>query len=356
MKVIHARNVNDALVKGAQLLKEGGRHQDSRAGGTLEYPEPVCTVYGHPLERVLFDPVRDANPFFHLMEALWMLAGRNDVDWLVRFNQRMATYSDDGVVFNAAYGYRWREQFEVEAAHGEELRDQLSAIVRLLRADLHSRRAVLQIWDAEADLGVASKDIACNTQAMFKVRDGKLNITVSNRSNDVVWGCYGANAVQFSMLLEYLAARIGVEPGHYRQVSDSYHAYYETWPKICDIGHRFRGDPYACEEVSIYPLVGHPDSFDGELRRWFETTPEQLSLERWDREAEQAKWRNPYFIRVATPMHNSWFAYKRRDREAAQQWLDRCAATDWQRAGREWLQRRQMARDRAALVSAVAGH
>ena len=70
MKVIQARNVNDALVKGAQLMKSGGQAQASRAGGTLEYPEPVCTVYERPLERVLFDAVRDANPFFHLMESL----------------------------------------------------------------------------------------------------------------------------------------------------------------------------------------------------------------------------------------------------------------------------------------------
>jgi len=337
MKVIHARNVNDAVVKGAQLMTEGGLYQDSRAGGTLEYPEPVCTVYERPCERVLFDAVRDANPFFHLMEALWMLAGRRDVAWLSRFNARMATYSDDGVVFNAAYGYRWRQQFELKTASGEAPRDQLGVIVEMLRADPDSRRAVLQIWDAEADLGVDSKDLACNTQAMFKVRGGRLNMTISNRSNDIVWGCYGANAVQFSMLLEYLAARIGVEPGTYRQVSDSYHAYHDTWPKISGIAERFRGDPYVQGEVSVYPLVADPDHFDEELLRWIANPPDDLSFAQW--ETEQSRWRNPYFIRVATPVHNSWLAYKRKDREAAGQWLDRCAATDWQRAGREWLQR-----------------
>jgi len=341
MKVIHARNVNDAIVGGAQLLKEGGRSQPSRAGGTIEYPEPVCTVYERPLERVLYDPVRDANPFFHLMEALWMLAGRRDVDWLVRFNQRMAAYSDDGVVFNAAYGYRWREQFELEGAHGEQLRDQLSVIVRLLRADPDSRRAVLQIWDAEADLGVSSVDLACNTQAMFKVRGGKLNITVLNRSNDIIWGCYGANAVQFSMLLEYMAARIGVEPGLYRQVSDSFHAYEDTWPKISGIADRYRGDPYVREEVSTYPLVAAAEGFDADLERWFDKPPDCLTFAQWDEEAAGNAWRNPYFIRVATPIYNSWFAYKRKDRGAAVQWLDRCAATDWRLAAREWLRRRQ---------------
>jgi thymidylate synthase len=295
-------------------------------------------VYEQPLERVLFDPVRDANPFFHLMEALWMLGGRNDVKWLVRFNQRMATYSDDGVVFNAAYGYRWRQQFDLKAEHGKESRDQLSAIVQMLRADPESRRAVLQIWDAESDLAVSSKDIACNTQAMFKVRRGRLNMTVSNRSNDIVWGCYGANAVHFSMLLEYMAARVGVEPGHYRQMSDSYHAYHDTWPKISGIAERYNGDPYERREVSVHPLVTSAESFDSELMRWLESAPDDLSSAQW--EGEQAKWQNPYFIRVATPIHNSWLAYKRKDREAAHQWLDRCAATDWQRAAREWLQRR----------------
>jgi thymidylate synthase len=340
MKVIQARNVNDAVVGGAQLLKEGGQAQHSRAGGTLEYPEPVCTMYERPLERVLFDPIRDANPFFHLMEALWMLAGRRDVAWLVRFNQRMATYSDDGAIFNAAYGYRWRRQFALKT-DGEEPSDQLDAIIRMLRADPDSRRAVLQIWDAEADLGVPSKDIACNTQAMFKVRGGRLNMTVCNRSNDIVWGCYGANAVQFSMLLEYMAARIGIEPGIYRQVSDSFHAYDDTWPKISGIAERFTGDPYARGEVSVHPLVAAPDSFDAELTRWMDSAPDELDFERWEREADQATWRNSYFMRVATPIHNSWCAYKSKDHETANQWLDRCAATDWQRAAREWLRRRQ---------------
>ncbi|ODT26514.1 MAG: hypothetical protein ABS54_07110 [Hyphomicrobium sp. SCN 65-11] len=348
MKVVQARNVNDAVVKGAELLKQGGLVQASRAGGTIEYPEPVCTVYEQPLERVLFDGVRDANPFFHLLEALWMLAGRNDVAWLARFNQRMATYSDDGIVFNAAYGYRWRQQFDLSKAHGRPFRDQLTTIVDLLRKDPDSRRAVLQIWDAEADLGVVSKDLACNTQAMFKVRAGRLNMTVSNRSNDIIWGCYGANAVHFSILLEYMAARIGAETGVYRQMSDSYHAYEDTWSKISGIADRFEGDPYALGEVAAYPLVEDPENFDADLFHWLDNPPDALSLQQWDGEMARGAGRNPYFLAVATPIYNGWFAYKRKDRAAALAWVERCAATDWRRAAREWLERRWQARVSAA--------
>ena len=337
MQVIRARNVNDALVKGVALMRQASLKQESRAGATLEAHEPVCTVYERPLERVLFDQVRDANPYFHLMEALWMLAGRRDVAWLSRFNKRMETYSDDGIVFNAAYGYRWRNQFQLKAEPATT--DQLTAIVKLLRADPDSRRAVLQIWDAQADLGVSSKDLACNTQAMFKVRDGRLNMIITNRSNDLVWGCYGANAVQFATLLEYMAARIGVAPGVYRQMSDSYHAYEDTWPKVADIAERYAGDPYERGEVSVFPLVADPDIFDSELERWMGADTASMSHAQW--ESERGNWRNPFFLQVATPVFNSWFAYKKKDRAAALGWLECCAASDWRRACQEWLERRR---------------
>ncbi len=393
MKVVEARNVNDALYKGVQLIRVSGKAQESRGGATLEYPTPVCTAYERPLERVLFDPVRDANPYFHLMEALWMLAGRQDVPWLVRFNKRMATYSDGDEIFNAAYGYRWRNEFRPPTAQSEAMEriestirslrsnqsegsaalvaeledarkslgksiDQLDVIASLLRADRDSRRAVLQIWDAGKDLKGGGVDCACNTQVMFKVRHDELNMLVTNRSNDAIWGCYGANAVQFSMLLEYMAARIGVRPGIYRQMSDSFHAYKDTWEKVSGIVAPAGGDPYSREEVSVYPLVEDPVTFDEELIKWIdsslprkgkiseqESSPpdklaprlEELSLDEW----EQQTALNPYFLHVATPIHNAWFAYKRKDRGAANAWLDRCAATDWQRAAREWLQRRK---------------
>src|SRR5258708_2083148 len=83
--------------------------------------------------------MRDANPFFHVMETLWMLAGRNDLPWLVRFNKRFASYSDDGGATQpGAYGYRWRNYF----GH-----DQLMDIILELKQNPDSRRVVLAMWD-----------------------------------------------------------------------------------------------------------------------------------------------------------------------------------------------------------------
>src|SRR5437667_129280 len=134
---IKVTNVNQCLSECLQWLLAAGVEENSRNGPVLVSPEPVMVTYTRPQERVLFSPLRDANPFFHLMEALWMLAGRNDVEWPAYFASNMRNYSDDGKIFHGAYGYRWRKAMSF---------DQLALIARELKANSESRRCVLQMW------------------------------------------------------------------------------------------------------------------------------------------------------------------------------------------------------------------
>ena len=225
MKVIEATNINDALVQGIDLLVKHGMRRDSRNGATLEIQEPVTTVFRRPWNHVLLNPARDANPFFHLMESLWILAGREDVAFVSEFNSNISNYSDDGIVFNAAYGYRLRNG--VINAH----LDQLQQAIDILRTDPNSRQVVCQIWDEDDLYDPITKDKACNLEILFKIRTvdeaPKLCMTVYNRSNDIIWGLYGANVVQFSMIQEYVSAHLGILMGPYTHVSDSFHAYTE---------------------------------------------------------------------------------------------------------------------------------
>ena len=91
MHVINARNVNSAYPQALHYIAIAGDRVASRNGPVLRAPEPVSTVYAKPWERVLFDPQRDANPFFHLFESLWMLDGRNDVATLTSWLATCAT-------------------------------------------------------------------------------------------------------------------------------------------------------------------------------------------------------------------------------------------------------------------------
>lgn len=224
MHVIEARNVNDALYLGIEHLSKVGIRRDSRNGPVKIAPTPVTTVYQRPLERVVLWPERDANPFFHLYESLWMLAGRRDVAPLARYAKQMLEYSDDGKTLHGAYGYRWRHYFN---------HDQLKLIAEALQKNPDDRRQVLQMWSAELDLGRTGKDVPCNVMATFQINtEGTLDLTVFCRSNDIIWGAYGANAVHFSFLLEYMALWVGVPVGRLYQVSVNWHAYLEVFEPL----------------------------------------------------------------------------------------------------------------------------
>lgn len=250
MLSIVVRNVNQALSMGMDLLDTQGIERNSRYGPVL-YVGEVSTTYVKPYERVLLNPIRDANPFFHLYESLWMLAGRNDVEGPARYAQRMRTFSDDGTTFHGAYGFRWRNHFGM---------DQLGIIARTLRENPEDRRCVLQMWDVSVDLGMQGKDFPCNTIASFQRGvSGELNLTVFCRSNDVIWGAYGANAVQFSMLLEYMAQWIQCPIGTYTQVSVNYHAYVDVFNKMKEIPRYYSvmEDPYVNGDIYAVPMTAH---------------------------------------------------------------------------------------------------
>lgn len=312
------------------MLGEWGIERDSRAGKVLVCPDPVTTLYHKPRERVVFWAERDANPFFHFMEGLWMLAGRNDVAWLSRFNSRMKTFSDNGITFHGAYGYRWRKHFTNESAIGEVITDQLPVIAKTLRENKDDRRCVLGIWDPRSDLGKKTKDVPCNLAVHFSVSVyGQLDMTVFNRSNDIIWGCYGANAVHFSMLQEVMAAWIGVEVGRYWQVSDNWHGYLDTLAKhksVIDNDQYY--NPYEEDGFEPYPMVSV------EIPIWFQ------DLHIFMDEGPIIGFREKFFRRVVTPMWHAWEAYKLKNIVQALEIIEQCEAKDWKKACQEWLRRR----------------
>jgi thymidylate synthase len=349
MQVIEAWNVNDAYVDGLRLLKDQGEVQTSRAGSVLVMPCPVTTVYERPQERVLFNSIRDANPFFHLGEALWMLAGRNDASWLDRFVKDFSSrFAEEDGIQHGAYGYRWRKYFDMEGDGLEDLPDQLETIIGLLKHNPEDRRIVLTMWDPVADLNTVANDIPCNTHAYLRVRkfDGDisgihediqsvLDITVCCRSNDAVWGAYGANAVHFSILQEYLAARIGVGVGKYYQISNNFHVYTDIlekvwpvkWPTGDVIWHE---DRYQNGEVEPQPLVDDPESFDEELA---------IYLGRLG-DPRDPKWlyNNKFFSKVATPFFQAHRCWKEKKYPEAFAWLSQMPDNnDWRLAAKEWF-------------------
>lgn len=339
------RNVNEALPLGLQLVQSHGVPVTSRGLATLEVPGPVTTIYRAPEERVLFCPIRDANPFFHFFESLWILAGARTVHLPRTFLQRIEDYSDDGKEFHGAYGHRLMHAYGF---------DQLEKAGEILATRPDSRQVVCSIWHPTLDLGMATKDTPCNDMIMFKVRDGMLNMTVNNRSNDVIWGAYGANAVQFSIIQEYVAALAGTTVGYYTQVSDSYHVYVDNplWQKFASGQYMPEGhvvNPYNMGDLSVTPRPMFHDRADALACRADAQLLNQMAEKGVIHHAPVA-WMNKQFTSslfndVAIPMLLAFFNYKSGDMDGAWRMAnDNIKARDWAAACGQWISRRDRAR------------
>lgn len=357
MKIINARNVNDAYRQGRALLSEIGVRQSSRAGDVLVAPCPVTTVYERPCERVLLDAKRDANPLFHICEAIWMLAGQSDARWLDRYvHDFSARFAEASGHMHGAYGNRWRGHF---MTNEHFFGDQLGVIVERLRRDPDDRRVVISMWDAEtdlfeADLGVVEpKDLPCNLVVAPRIRrevgpapgtmqsNGDyieiekqyLDITVFCRSNDIVFGAYGANAVHFSVLQEYLASAIGVQVGRLYQISNNWHGYVDVLKKTEPEYDEDWLNPYSeglAQPVRVHPLVNVPEAFLRDCEYFVEHR----------NAGDHAAYANRWFCETLLPMQAAHDAYRQKDMSCALAWAEQVAAPDWRAACLAWIQRR----------------
>lgn len=345
-------SVNGALAEGLLTLASSRKSTDeqSRNGPVRVARGPVITETLRPMERVLFSPMRNANPFFHLFESLWMLSGRNDLPWLAQYNKQMAAYSDDGGKTQpAAYGFRWREHFGY---------DQIDEVVDHLTRDPRSRRAVLAMWDpwgihqtAEGQFGMFgdllsaedSKDVPCNTHVYFQLRTDKagthLDMTVCCRSNDALWGAHGANAVHFSVLQEYVAARLTcsldftIQVGKMVQFSNNYHVYPEVFKVpletlAVDVSDH---DYYREGTVTATPMFSNLESFEQELPKFMEMAGRTKT--KW------ADLSNDFLAGTAVPMLRAWKYHKLADYKTAVGCTYDIQGTDWRRACNMWMAR-----------------
>lgn len=340
------RNHNQLAPLVYRDLAQEGIAMDSRNGPVLRLPGVTTLWVERPWERVNFSPVRDCNPFFHLMEAMAMLSSFNSVSFLSYFAKNMASFSDDGERFNAYYGERLRTTWG----------DQLGAIIKELRANPQSRQCVAQIWDS-ADLVKSTKDKACNTQLMFSVNHlGQLEMTSINRSNDAVWGILsGANVVHLSFFHEFVALGAGLPMGPWTHVSNNLHVYTAScagaamWQQLSILEDDY--DLYEQLTPNHVPLFTAPHTFkafDAALNMflqravWAIERQQPLGFE--PAVAVYVLENFPFIAQTVVPVFNAWHLRKlgRHEESAAAAGL--IQSLDWAVACNNWLERREAAK------------
>ena len=153
-------------------------------------------------------------PFSALGELLWYLSRDNRLDFIRPYIPRYDRESEDGVTVRGGYGPR---------LFNHRGHDQVRNVIQLLRDRPTSKRAIVQIFDAEDTTG-DHVEVPCTTTFQFLVRGELLHMIVTMRSNDAFMGL-PHDVFCFTMLQEIVARSLGREVGVYRQFTGSMHLY-----------------------------------------------------------------------------------------------------------------------------------
>lgn len=207
-----------------QLYRKLLEHGQS-AGGTRGDHREILGVtlrISKPRARISRSENR-GKPFSALGELIWYLSGLDTLEFIRPYVSR---YADDAVngTLEGAYGPRLTRM--------RDGIDQFASVEALLKERPESKRAVVQLFNAE-DIATHHKEIPCTTTWQFLLRHGRLHMSVTMRSNDAYFGL-PHDVFCFTMIQEMMARRLGAEMGEYVQYVGSMHVYESKLDAMAD--------------------------------------------------------------------------------------------------------------------------
>lgn len=235
---------------------------------------PCLFSITNPRRRVLLLNGRANNPFAQLYELMWVMSGSRDLSYLKFFLPRCEDWADTAGQWRAGYGPRLRryigltdDQYnrfynamtkenraaETYSVDGLRSVDQIKYVVKTLQDDSTSRRAVMTIWDPAKECTIGtSKDFPCTGYIQFLIRDGRLDCSVTMRSNDLYWGASGINIYEFTYIQEMIANKLNIEVGTYYHYTQSLHIYRKFKDKVSTW---YTGDPMEFLQYDSMPVL-----------------------------------------------------------------------------------------------------
>ena len=218
--------------------------------GTTSYPRQIETkeILNSPCEfdmnyPVVNHPGRNLHYGFMAAEAYWITSGSPLVEDIAPYNKHISKFSDDGYIFNGAYGPAFLSQ--------------VNYVVATLLNDKWSRQAIMTIWHPNP---IDSKDHKCTVALAFNIRDDKIHTTVFMRSNDLWLGrpydMFNFTMMTLRILCQYNSNHTGpnVGLGDMCIHAVSSHIYATNYEEITDVL-----QVQEEEDHNIVPTLGHKD-------------------------------------------------------------------------------------------------
>lgn len=233
------------------VLKNGTRREPR---GLVTLDAGWTTIVMHDIRYSLPLGIgRGVNRRIAAVEALQLLGAFSDPRLTIAASKTFERFTEPDGTFHGAYGKRIGMQF--------------ASVIGKLGTDRDTRQAVITLWDPNLDNHAGKNDYPCTTALIFGVRDDRLELSVTMRSQDV-WLGTPYDWFQFTQLQLTAANLLGIEPGVYRHTTVSTHLY----------GTNINDTARLLEPPSPGRLEWQPLGLDGVVVSDIYTTARQIAL------------------------------------------------------------------------------
>ncbi len=229
----------------SEVMRTGDRRGDRTGTGTLG-------VFGRQLRFDLaegFPLLTTKRVHFRsvVLELIWFLAGRTNVEWL---RERGCTIWDEWADADGKLGPVYGKQWRSWAAPDGRSIDQIANVLRSIRENPESRRHVVTAWNP-ADVEAMALP-PCHCLFQFHVANGRLSCQLYQRSADLFLGV-PFNIASYALLTTLMARAAGLEPGEFVHTLGDAHLY---------LNHLDQAALQVSREPLPFPALVLPDEID----------------------------------------------------------------------------------------------
>jgi thymidylate synthase len=212
----------------------------------IEVEEPNMNLYKNE--------IRSSQEKYIAAELLFYFSGTNKADFIEKYASMWTKLKNEKNEINSAYGHLiFKEENQDEYT-------QYEWAIESLKKDKDSRQAFMHFNNPEHQYD-GNKDQVCTLTALLHIRDDKLHMTLTMRSNDVILG-FITDFAFFNMLHQQAYVHLKVyypdlKIGTYTHISHSMHLYskhYELVEKM--LKHDFQSDSIPLLNIPIINEFG----------------------------------------------------------------------------------------------------
>lgn len=224
----------------------------------------VCLEIENPMSSLYKNEARSSQLKYIAAEFVFYFAGRNDLEYIQKYAKFWKDIANADGTVNSAYGHLL---FNKKNEYGKT---QWEWAYESLKKDQDTRQALMH-FNTPTHQYDNNKDFVCTLNAIFHIRNNKLDLTVMMRSNDVVLGL-PTDVAFFTMLQQQMLNLLNndspehfechapyptLELGKYTHYVNSMHLYERNFKVVEDmLNNNFTEDFIPLIEANLVDETG----------------------------------------------------------------------------------------------------